>query len=120
MKFIKYENTDIVKVVSDELLIKDIDSALDLMATVKYEMGSHQIIVDKSAVIEEFFDLKTRLAGEILQKFIIYDVKIAIIGDYSIYESKSLKDFIYECNKGKDIFFLEDENIAVEKMKAIL
>ncbi len=34
-----------------------------------------------------------------------YNMKIAIVGDFSKYNSKSLKDFIYECNKGKHIFF---------------
>lgn len=63
------------------------------------------IAINKSLISESFFDLKTRLAGDILQKFINYRVKIAIIGDFSMYTSKSLKDFIYECNKGKDIFY---------------
>jgi hypothetical protein len=43
-------------------------------------------------------------------------VKIAIIGDFSVYTSKSLKDFIYESNKGRDIFFLPDEKQAIEKL----
>lgn len=101
---------------SDEVLITDIQSALDLMATVRYETGSDRIILNKSTIVEEFFDLKTRLAGEILQKFVNYNVKVAIIGDFSIYSSKSLKDFIYECNKGKHIFFVPNEKQAVAKL----
>ena len=42
--------------------------------------------------------------------------EIAIIGDFSVYDSKSLKDFIYECNNGKDIFFLPDEKSGIEKL----
>lgn len=89
---------------NDKVLISDVQSALDLMATVQYEVDAKYIIINKSLISESFFDLKTRLAGDILQKFINYKVKIAIIGDFSIYTSKSLKDFIYECNKGNDIF----------------
>jgi len=63
--------------------------------------------------------LTTKLAGEILQKFINYDVKLAIVGDFSVYTSKSLKAFIYECNKGKDIFFLSDENQAIGKLSTV-
>ncbi len=48
-----------------------------------------------------------------------YQFKIAIVGDFSVYKSNSLKDFIYECNKGKDIFFLPNGNQAVEKLKVI-
>jgi hypothetical protein len=72
------------------------------------------MIINKSSICEDFFDLSTKIAGEILQKFINYRKKIAIIGDFSIYTSKSLKDFIYECNKGKDIFFLINEKQAIK------
>ncbi len=82
-------------------------------------MDCNRIILDKSLICEEFFDLKTRLAGEILQKFINYQFKIAIVGDFSVYTSKSLVDFIYECNQGKDIFFFGDEKQAIEKFKNI-
>ncbi len=60
--------------------------------------------------------LSKGLAGEILQKFINYQVKFAIYGDYSKYTSKPLKDFIYESNNGKDIFFVENEEEAMDKL----
>ncbi len=113
---IKINNVKIANVKSDEILIYDVQSALDLMATVRYETDCDRIIINKSVLSEEFFDLSTKLAGDVLQKYINYQVKIAIIGDFSAYESKSLKDFIYECNNGKDIFFLSNEEQAIEKL----
>ncbi|PEI71508.1 cytoplasmic protein [Bacillus wiedmannii] len=104
---------------NEKLLISDVQTALDLMSTVQYEVDAKHIIIDKSLITESFFDLKTRLAGDILQKFINYRVKIAIIGDFSMYTSKSLKDFIYECNKGKDIFYLATEQQAIEKLSTL-
>ncbi len=89
------------------------------MQTVHYETGCDRIILNKSLVSKSFFDLKTRLAGEILQKFINYRVKLAIVGDFSVYSSKSLKDFIYESNNGKDIFFLPTEEQAIEKLSRL-
>lgn len=112
---IKENNKEIAVVNSDEVLISDIQSALDIMATVRYETGSNIIILNKEAISEDFFNLKTKLAGEVLQKFINYHVKIAIVGDFSGYSSGSLRDFIYESNKGKDILFLPDEKQAIEK-----
>lgn len=109
-------NIEIAVVNNIDILITDVQSALDFMATIKYETGCDHIIVNKSALCEDFFNLKTKLAGEILQKFINYHVKIAIVGDFSVYTSKSLRDFIYESNKGNDIFFLSDEKQAVEKL----
>ena len=110
---------NIAVVRNDTVLISDVQSALDLMATVQYEADSKRIIIKKSLISESFFDLKTRLAGDILQKFINYSVKIAIVGDFSMYTSKSLKDFIYECNKGKDIFFLATEQQSIEKLSSL-
>ncbi|MED1405764.1 DUF4180 domain-containing protein [Bacillus mycoides] len=110
---------NIAVVRNDTVLISDVQSALDLMATVQYEADSKRIAINKSLISESFFNLKTRLAGDILQKFINYSVKIAIIGDFSMYTSKSLKDFIYECNKGKDIFFLATEQQAIEKLSSL-
>lgn len=113
---IQKNNKEIAIVKSSEILITDVQSALDLIATVRYESGCDRIVLNKSNICEDFFHLSTRLAGEILQKFINYYVKVAIVGVFSVYTSKSLKDFIYECNNGKDIFFLPDEEQAIEKL----
>lgn len=102
-----------------EVIIEDVQSALDLIATVHYQADSERIVLNKALLNESFFDLKTRLAGEILQKFINYRVKVAIVGDFSVYTSKSLKDFIYESNNGNDIFFLPTEEQAIEKLSQV-
>lgn len=112
---IKQSNIEIAIVSSSEILLTDVQSALDFMATVQYETGCSYIILNKSAICEDFFNLRTKLAGEILQKFVNYHVKIAIIGDFSTYTSKSLKDFIYESNNGNDVFFLANEKEAIKK-----
>ncbi|MCQ1531336.1 DUF4180 domain-containing protein [Lutispora saccharofermentans] len=119
IRTIKENNTEIAVISSSEILITDVQSALDLIATVNYETGCDRMILNKAALCEDFFQLRTKLAGEILQKFINYHMKIAIVGDFSGYTSKSLKDFIYESNKGNDIFFLPGEKEAVEKLSAV-
>ena len=119
INIVKENDIEIAILDNMEILITDIQSALDFIATIDYETGCNRIILNKSAISEEFFDLSTRIAGEILQKFINYHVKIAIVGDFSSYKSNSLKDFIYESNKGKNIFFLPDEKLAVEKLSMI-
>ncbi|AZJ20820.1 DUF4180 domain-containing protein [Bacillus wiedmannii] len=119
IKKVVIDGINIAIIRNEKLLISDIQTALDLMATVQYEVDAKHIIIDKSLITESFFDLKTRLAGDILQKFINYRVKVAIIGDFSMYTSKSFKDFIYECNKGKDIFYLATEQQAIEKLSTL-
>lgn len=53
---------------------------------------------------------------KILQKFINYHIKVVVFGEYSQYTSKSLKDFIYESNHGKDFFFVEIKQQAITKL----
>ncbi len=103
-------------VTGEEKVITDAQSALDLIMTARYETGTNLIAVDKEAITEDFFVLSRGLAGEVLQKFINYQAKIAIFGDFSQYTSKPLKDFIYESNKGQDIFFVSTKTEAVERL----
>ena len=117
MKFEKIDSGNrIVAVVSSEnKVITDVNPALDLLMSAKYGAGTKYIVVDKKLVIEDFFVLSNGLAGEILQKYINYGGKIAIYGDYSHYTSKPLKDFIYESNKGRDVFFVVTKEEAIQK-----
>ncbi len=101
---------------SDTLVITDAQSALDVLMTAKYEVGTKDIVIDKKLITEDFFVLSHGLAGEILQKYINYGGRIAIYGDYSHYTSKPLKAFIYESNKGKDVFFAATEIEAVDML----
>ncbi|MCD8117319.1 MAG: DUF4180 domain-containing protein [Oscillospiraceae bacterium] len=118
MKIKQVEKNYIVCAViqSDDLVIADAQSALDLLMTVRYENGTKNIVIDKRLIAEEFFILSTGLAGEILQKFVNYGGRIAIFGNYSRYTSKPLKDFIYESNQGKDVFFAATEDEAIDML----
>lgn len=97
--------------------IIDAQSALDLMMSATYETNCSRLILNKTCFADDFFILSTGLAGEVLQKFVNYRVKVAIVGDYSNYTSKPLKDFIYESNKGEDVFFVSTVEEAVEKLE---
>ena len=101
----------LAEIVSSEIIIKNIQDALDLMTN----SPSDYIVLHDYNFEKNFFDLSTRIAGEILQKFTNYFVKIAIIGDFSKYSSKALKDFIYESNKNKNYLFVN----SMEEVKKI-
>lgn len=118
MEFKKIEKNNIAcaVVLSDQPVITDPQSALDVLMSAKYDMGTKNIVIDKRLIAEDFFFLSSGLAGEILQKYVNYGGRIAIYGDYSHYTSKPLKDFIYECNKGKDVFFVATEAEALDRL----
>jgi hypothetical protein len=105
----------IAEIISENVIIKETQDALDLMAECSMQ-DSNKMILHEKNIIPGFFDLKTGLAGEILQKFTNYRVQLAIIGDFSKYTSKSLKDFIFESNKHGQINFLNSIDEAKERL----
>ena len=115
---VKKNNVSVAVIHSDEHLITDVQSALDLMMSIRFETGCKNIAVNKEAIADDFFILSTCMAGEILQKFINYGVKFAVYGDFSQYTSKPLRDFMYESNRGKDIYFQPSVSLAVDKLSA--
>lgn len=109
-------NSKVAIVTDTDIILANVQDALDLLATVNYQYGCEKIMIEKSAIVDNFFDLKTKLAGDILQKYTTYGMKLAIVGDFSTVTKKSLKDFIYESNQGNQIFFLESEGEALYKL----
>lgn len=107
---------DTVIIGSDTPLITDGQSALDLIATMYYEHGCAAAVMNKEAVAEDFFRLSTGLAGEVAQKIVNYHFRLALTGDFSMYQSQPLQDFIRESNKGRHLYFCRDEQEALRKL----
>ena len=100
---------------SDELLIRNAQDGLDILGTAYYD-GYDAIILYAENIVPEFFDLSSGLAGEILQKFSNYRMRLAIVGDFQKFTSNSLMDFVRESNKGGQVSFID----SLEKALAIL
>jgi hypothetical protein len=116
IKFHKTINdTLIAELTDDKFIITQTQDILDLFGDLLSD-NCNRIIIHERNLHSDFFQLKTGLAGDILQKFSNYKVKLAIIGDFSKYESKSLHDFIRECNKGTMIFFLDTLDSALIRL----
>jgi hypothetical protein len=105
MEYKEHINNEIkvIEIVDKNFYINDVQDFLDLICNVP----SKKIVIHKENIIEKFYDLKSGFAGEILQKASNYNIKLGIIGNFSEYKSKSLKDFIYESNKTGQIIFNE-------------
>ena len=86
---------------------------LDLIVSASYLEACAGLVLFKESLPERFFDLKTGFAGEVLQKFSNYRFRLAVVGDFSQVASKSLKDFIYESNNGRLVFFKSDIDSAL-------
>lgn len=95
----------VAEIITDEVILRTSEDGIDLLGNLYYQ-GFDKIIIYEKNIIPDFFDLKTKIAGDILQKFTQYQMALTIIGDFSKFESKSLNDFILESNKGKQINFI--------------
>ncbi|GAA4533950.1 DUF4180 domain-containing protein [Nonomuraea ferruginea] len=83
--------------------------ALDLIGDAWYHRA-HFVAIPAGRLHEDFWRLSTRVAGEIIQKFANYRIKVAVIGDISEYVASSgaLRDWVREANRGDELWFLPD------------
>jgi hypothetical protein len=77
------------------------------------------VLLPVKGVAPSFFQLRTGFAGEMLQKFANYQVKVAIGGDVSEFAAASapLRDFIRESNRGKFVWFLGNREELEDRLE---
>jgi hypothetical protein len=107
----------IAEVTSDETIINTTEDGLYLLGNLYY-YGFDRIVTNEKNITAAFFDLKNGIAGEILQKFSNYRVRLAIVCEFSKYTSKSLSDSIYESNKSSQINFVTSTRDALKGLSA--
>jgi hypothetical protein len=99
------QDRQVAELVSEDVIIRSAEEALDLMGSLYYQ-GFDKIILYQENLCPEFFDLENGMAGEILQKFSNYRMQLAVVGDFSRHSRKSVRDFIYESNQGRQVNFV--------------
>ena len=114
MKFINHNmnGQSIAELSTDNITLSTTQQFLQMIM----DSSTEGVIVHKENIDESFFDMRSGLAGEMLQKVVNYRLRLAIVGDFSIYESKSLKAFIYESNKSNTIFFVSTIEEALKRL----
>ena len=83
--------------------------AADLVGATMSER-TRLVVIPVARLSPAFLDLKTRLAGEVLQKFVNYRRQVVILGDVSqaVAGSPALRDFVRESNRGRTVWFVPD------------
>ena len=99
---------------SEGNVIATVEDGLNLVADIYYQ-GFDAIILHEATITPAFFDLKTGIAGEILQKFSNYRMRLAIVGDFATYQSKSFNDF-FERSKNRQINFVGSQSDSLGKL----
>ncbi|MCX2950232.1 DUF4180 domain-containing protein [Lentzea sp. NEAU-D7] len=94
----------------DGPLITDEQSAVDLIGTL-WGQDVGWLVLPVARLSEDFLVLRTRVAGAVVQKFQQYGFAVAVVGDISeqVAASTALRDFVYESNRGRQLWFVADE-----------
>ena len=116
LKFHLIDSQVVAELTDDKFIICHAQDVLDLMGDLGLK-NCNRIILYERNLLKDFFILQTGIAGEILQKFSNYRFKLAIVGDFSGYKSNSLQDFIRESNKGNTVFFVDNFDKALSRLK---
>lgn len=84
-------------------------AATDLIGDA-FGFGAELVIVPVERLSDEFFELRTRIAGDVIQKFVTYRIRLAIVGDISrhLEASDALRAFVGESNRGRAVWFVPD------------
>ena len=97
----------IAVVEGDGILLASAADMRDLLLEA-YRAKAEAVAIREENIAPAFFDLRTGLAGEILQKAVNYRGRLMIVGDISRYteKSESLRALVRESNRGKDVRFV--------------
>ncbi|MFI9362235.1 DUF4180 domain-containing protein [Kitasatospora sp. NPDC053057] len=97
--------------------ITTVQDALDLIGAT-YD-GAEMVAVPADRLDDTFFVLSTGFAGEVMQKFVNYHVRLAILGDISrhLEASSALRSLVLESNQGSHIWFLADTDALAARLQ---
>jgi hypothetical protein len=105
----------IAEIAGKDIILNTPQDALELIMDPELQ-GARRLILRKEHIAPGFFDLRTKLAGEIMQKFVNYQTRLAVIGDFESGMSDAFRAFVRESNRGNRLLFLAD----IEEAKKLL
>ncbi|MBX9390112.1 DUF4180 domain-containing protein [Streptomonospora nanhaiensis] len=86
--------------------VRGVSSALDLIGEA-WGTGAEVVVVPVERVADDFFSLRSGVAGDLTQKFAQYGVRLVVLGDISdrVARGTALRDFVREANRGRHVWF---------------
>jgi hypothetical protein len=104
-------NTRYIECNPTDFIIRSDQDILELI-TICGENDTHNVLIYESNFSPDFFDLKTKFAGTLFQKFANYRMRGAGLISLRNIKSERFKELIFECNKGNLFRFFEDKTAA--------
>lgn len=93
------------------------EDALDLIGAAF--AGAEVVVMPAGRLDERFFSLGTRFAGDLMQKFVNYRLRLVVMGDISaqLAASASLRALVHESNQGAHIWFVPDLDTLDDRLR---
>ena len=110
-KIIEIENKKYIELLSTNESISSENDALDLIALC-WEHGTNALMIHYTALSEDFFNLRTKVAGNIIQKFVNYGIKVTAIVPQETIQKGRFKEMAMETNKGNHFRLYESKEEA--------
>ena len=110
-----YQGTTVAEVLPRQKIVACEADLLDLLAEA-YMDEAAGLLLHANQLDPAFFDLRTGIAGSLLQKAATYGMRLAIIGDFKNVESNALRAFIVECSRGRQFTFCQDRATALQAL----
>jgi hypothetical protein len=106
-KFYELHGVRVLECVPDGSKLRTYNDAVELVGK-SFEDRATVVVVPVECLDDDFFRLSTRIAGELIQKFVQYRRRFVIVGDISRHldESSALRAFVAESNRGMEVWFL--------------
>jgi hypothetical protein len=109
INIIEKDDKSYIEIKPGELKVLDEQDAVDLIGLCG-ENKTNLIMIYDDNLSADFFDLKSKIAGHILQKFVNYHVRVALVLINSDYIKGRFGEMVTEANKGGDFgVFLNKE-----------
>lgn len=79
------------------------------------------VTVPVTRLAPEFFELRTGVAGAVVQKFVDYRVRLVIVGDLParVAGAGPVADWVREANAGRDLWFVADGAELDDRLAAL-
>lgn len=100
--------------------VRDERAATDLIGDA-ISHGAAWVSVPVERLEDDFFRLRSGVAGGIVQKFANYRIGLAVVGDIGRHLSTgaALTDFVRECNRGRQLWFVQDVVELRERLESL-
>ncbi len=110
-KVVKHEGGSYVEVLSSPVPLRTEQDAVDLVALCM-EHQVELLLLHRNVLAEDFYALRTGIAGQMIQKWINYHVKTAAVAPIELIQQGKFKEMAAESNKSNHFGIFESEEEA--------